>query len=94
MDNSPQYKLNMVGLKAPRPVLRLKVAMDRLADNEVLHLTYDDELTTIDIQAYIKHSGHRLLSLQDQDSPKSALIQKSALTTPGAHHATPTGHYY
>lgn len=55
--------LDAKGLNCPLPVLKAKVALNRMQPGQVLYVEATDPHSEIDFKAYCARSGHELLKL-------------------------------
>lgn len=61
-DEKPRESfLDARGLNCPLPILKTKVALNRLQPGQVLKVTATDPHALVDFQAYCARSGHELL---------------------------------
>ncbi len=59
--------LDAKGLNCPLPVLKAKVALNKMLPGEVLHVEATDPHATIDFEAYCARSGHKIIRLLESD---------------------------
>ena len=57
--------LDAKGLNCPLPVLRAKVALNKMQPGEVLFVEATDSHAKIDFEAYCARTGHELLQYDD-----------------------------
>ena len=66
---SPDLEIDVLGLKCPLPVLKLKKRIELHASGTVVKLITSDETTLTDVPAYCELAGHNLLKIEhDVDS--------------------------
>ena len=53
--------LDARGLNCPLPVLKAKLALNRMKPGEVLHVEATDPHATIDFEAYCARTGHEII---------------------------------
>ena len=53
--------LDAKGLNCPLPVLKAKLALNKMKPGEVLHVEATDPHATIDFEAYCARTGHTIL---------------------------------
>ena len=71
----------MRGKRCPMPVLRAKLALNRVADGEIVHVAATDPHAVVDFQAFCARSGHELVrENRDADDVYHFFIRR----TPGA----------
>lgn len=61
-----QY-LDAKGLNCPLPVLKAKVALNKMKPGEILHVEATDPHATIDFEAYCARTGHNIIRLLEVD---------------------------
>ena len=59
--------LDAKGLNCPLPVLKTKVALNRMAPGQMLKVEATDPHARIDFEAYCARSGHTLLRIDEID---------------------------
>ena len=64
-DNNIKFDehLDAKGLNCPLPVLKAKVALNKLRPGEVLYVEATDPHATIDFEAYCARTGHEIVRL-------------------------------
>ena len=72
-----QEYLDARGLNCPLPVLKAKVALNRMQPGEVLYVQATDPHASIDFQAYCARSGHELLEEQSGDEVLGFYIRRA-----------------
>jgi len=55
------------GLNCPLPVLKAKLALNRMRAGEILHVEATDPHATIDFEAYCARTGHEIIRLIEDD---------------------------
>lgn len=55
--------LDARGLNCPLPVLKAKVALNRMQPGEILYVEATDPHATIDFEAYCARTGHEIVRL-------------------------------
>lgn len=69
----------MRGRRCPLPVLRAKVALNRVAPGEVVHVAATDPHATVDFHAFCARSGHELLrEEEDREGVLHFFIRRTA----------------
>ncbi len=58
-----QEHLDAKGLNCPLPVLKAKVALNKMQSGEVLYVEATDPHATIDFEAYCARTGHEIVKL-------------------------------
>ncbi len=61
-----QY-LDTKGLNCPLPILKAKVALNRMQPGEVLFVEATDPHSVIDFEAYCARTGHEILHIDEGD---------------------------
>lgn len=70
--------LDACGLSCPGPLIKLKVAMDSMAESEILEVTASDPGFTEDVKSWCSRTGNNLLHLSKEDGVITAQIRKGA----------------
>ena len=70
-----QY-LDAKGLNCPLPVLKAKLALNRMAQGEVLCVEATDPHSTIDFRAYCARAGHEIIHVDSEDDVITFYIKK------------------
>jgi tRNA 2-thiouridine synthesizing protein A len=60
--------LDAKGLNCPLPVLKTKLALNRMHPEQVLRVETTDPHSTIDFKAYCARSGHEIIRLDESDN--------------------------
>ena len=71
MANEKVHILDCRGLFCPQPVLKMRIALDRIADDEILEVLADDPAAEEDISRLVKRLEYTLLSI---DKEKTHLV--------------------
>ncbi len=72
----PDQVLDAKGLNCPLPILKTKLALQRMEDGEILHVMATDEHSVVDFKAYCARTGHELLELIDDAEVMEFYIQR------------------
>ncbi len=59
--------LDAKGLNCPLPVLKAKVALNKMQPGEILHVEATDPHAIIDFEAYCARTGHEIIQMTDTD---------------------------
>ena len=59
--------LDAKGLNCPLPVLKAKVALNKMQPGEILHVEATDPHATIDFEAYCARTGHEIMRMTETD---------------------------
>jgi TusA-related sulfurtransferase len=70
--------LDVQGLNCPVPILKTKVALNRLRDGQVLKVLATDPLAPVDFRAFCARSPNELLQLQETDGVYIFWIRKTS----------------
>lgn len=70
--------LDLTGLDCPIPVLRAKVALREMNDEEVIHVTATDPHAKVDFEAFCARTGHDLISQKTVDGVLHFYIRRRA----------------
>lgn len=65
MEYSYDQSLDAKGLNCPLPVLKAKLALNKMKPGEILHVEATDPHATIDFEAYCARTGHEILTSQE-----------------------------
>ena len=68
--------LDVRGLMCPLPVLKTKVALNRLPSGSRLRVYTTDSHSVIDFEAYCARSGHKLIERHTKDETYVFVIRK------------------
>jgi tRNA 2-thiouridine synthesizing protein A len=68
-------EIDVVGLRCPLPVLKLKKRIEPLQPGSKVRLVTTDPTTLKDVPAYCQLAGHQLLSLKSTSPPYEFLIR-------------------
>ncbi len=72
------HSLDCIGLYCPLPILKTREEMAKIAVGETLEVLADDPAAEEDIKAWAKHTGQRIISIDNTDEGLRFLIQKTA----------------
>lgn len=65
MDSSYDQYLDARGLNCPLPVLKTKLALNRMQPGEILFVEATDPHSVIDFEAYCARTGHTILRIDE-----------------------------
>ncbi|MFQ6135909.1 MAG: sulfurtransferase TusA family protein [Candidatus Hydrothermarchaeales archaeon] len=68
--------LDVVGLLCPLPVMKAKREIDKIEEGEVLEILTDDPETEIDVPAWAKREGHKILKIDKEGEVLKFHIRK------------------
>jgi tRNA 2-thiouridine synthesizing protein A len=68
-------EIDVVGLRCPLPVLKLKKRIEPLQPGSTIRLQTSDPTTLKDVPAYCKLAGHQVVSMQSIDPPYEFIIR-------------------
>lgn len=71
-----QY-LDAKGLNCPLPILKSKVALNKMAPGQVLFVESTDPHSIIDFEAYCARVGHEILSINEEREVFGFLISRA-----------------
>jgi len=74
--HSELHSLNAVGLQCPGPIMKTYKAIEALDAGELLEVTASDPAFGRDIRAWIKKTGHDLLSVKAEKGLVTVLLRK------------------
>lgn len=72
----PDQVLDAKGLNCPLPILKTKLALQRMEDGEILHVMATDSHAVIDFKAYCARTGHELIELIETDEVVEFYIKR------------------
>lgn len=70
--------LDVKGLKCPLPLLKTKVALNRLQPGQILRVLATDPMAAVDLRAFCARSGHEMLSWAERRQVWEFFIRKVA----------------
>jgi len=70
------HTLDAVGLRCPEPVMMVRKAIRKIAEQETLLVEADDSSTTRDIPSFCRFMEHELVAQQTDRKPYLYLIKK------------------
>jgi TusA-related sulfurtransferase len=70
--------LDVKGLACPMPVVKTRLAIDKLAPGDVLQVLATDRGSLNDIPAWAEATGHKLLSVEERDTEIVFLVEKGS----------------
>jgi tRNA 2-thiouridine synthesizing protein A len=70
--------LDAKGLNCPLPVLKAKVALNKMQPGEILHVEATDPHATIDFEAYCARTGHEIVQLLESDEVIEIFVSRAA----------------
>lgn len=76
-DVKPDQVLDLKGLLCPMPVVKLSVAVKKLAMGQVIEGIATDPGVMADIPAWARTSGNELLSIQQQGKEFHFIVKKT-----------------
>ena len=65
MEYNYDQNLDAKGLNCPLPVLKAKLALNKMKPGEILHVEATDPHATIDFEAYCARTGHEIIQSQE-----------------------------
>lgn len=69
--------LDAKGLNCPLPVLKAKVALNKMQPGEILHVEATDPHASIDFEAYCARTGHDIIRLLEVDGVIEIFISRA-----------------
>jgi len=70
--------LDAKGLNCPLPVLKAKLALNRMQAGQVLHVAATDPHSTIDFKAYCARTGHEIIQISETDGIIEFYIRRAS----------------
>jgi len=74
--HNADHTLDAVGLRCPEPVMMVRKAIRKIAEQETLLVEADDSSTTRDIPSFCRFMEHELVAQQTDTKPYLYLIKK------------------
>jgi NADPH-dependent 2,4-dienoyl-CoA reductase/sulfur reductase-like enzyme/peroxiredoxin family protein/TusA-related sulfurtransferase/rhodanese-related sulfurtransferase len=74
-------KIDACGLQCPGPIIRIKEALDKAENGDVIEITATDPGFLSDVKAWCQSTGHELRELRPMDGRVSAVICKRETST-------------
>jgi tRNA 2-thiouridine synthesizing protein A len=85
MDNATQnaelnYDVNLdaKGLNCPLPILKAKLALNKMQPGQILHVEATDPHAIIDFEAYCARTGHKILHTRNNAGIIEFFINRAA----------------
>ena len=75
---NPIDHLDLKGLKCPLPVLKTRKALGGLSMGGHLRIETTDPLAVIDLPAFCREAGHRLISVEELEAGHIFLVEKGS----------------
>jgi tRNA 2-thiouridine synthesizing protein A len=75
-ETSADETLDLTGLNCPVPILKTKVALNRLQRGQILRVLATDPLAVVDFRAFCARGRHELVQLSEQAGVYSFWIRK------------------
>lgn len=69
-------KLNVIGHKCPLPILKLSKELAQMQSAEQVQLIADDKATILDIPAFVRQTGHKIISQTEENLLYIFVIEK------------------
>ncbi len=82
-------RVNACGLQCPGPLLKLKEAVSKAKDNEVIEIEATDQGFHADVQAFAGATNLKVLDLERRKSIKARLLKCPAGSVPTGPHGSP-----
>ena len=87
MANEKVNILDCRGMVCPQPVLKTRIALDRIADDEILEVLADDPAAEEDISRLVKRLEYTLISIDKEKTHLAPAISAETLQYHfGKHH--------
>jgi len=78
--SSVELEIDVVGLRCPLPVLKLKKRIEPLPSGALVRLITSDPTTLKDVPSYCTLAGHELVSIQSDNPPFEFFIRMAGKT--------------
>lgn len=76
MSTVPAVQVDAKGLSCPLPVVRARLAIDKLSSGELIEVTATDPGSVADFANWSKMTGHQLLESKEDAGVYTYLIRK------------------
>jgi tRNA 2-thiouridine synthesizing protein A len=76
MSVNADIEIDLSGLECPMPLLKAKLALNRMQSQEVLKVVATDPGSEKDFYLFVKQSDHQILDFQKDDSAYFYWIRK------------------
>ena len=70
--------LDAKGLNCPLPVLKAKVALNKMRPGEILYVEATDPHATIDFEAYCARTGHKIIRLLESEEVIEIFVSRAS----------------
>ena len=76
---SPNHDIHLdaKGLNCPLPVLKAKVALNKMQPGEVLYVEATDPHSTIDFEAYCARTGHEVVNIKESPQVIEIFVRRA-----------------
>ena len=71
------HHLDAKGLNCPLPVLKAKVALNKMQTGEILYVEATDPHATIDFEAYCARTGHEIVQMNENGNVIEFFIRRA-----------------
>ncbi len=78
----PPLEIDARGHRCPVPTLRLRRALEGLADGQRVMLLADDPMARIDVPHFVTQTGHLLVETRDEGAAVSFTVEKRGAGAP------------
>lgn len=72
----PDQVLDARGLNCPLPILKTKLALQRMGNGQILQVMATDPHSVVDFKAYCARTGHELIELIETDQVMEFYIRR------------------
>ena len=76
-----QIKFNQTldarGLNCPLPILKAKLALNKMQAGQILHVAATDPHSIIDFEAYCARTGHEIVQIREAEDVIEFLIRRA-----------------
>ena len=69
--------LDARGLNCPLPILKAKLALNKMQAGEILHVEATDPHSIIDFEAYCARTGHEIIQTREEDGVIEFFIRRA-----------------
>lgn len=76
-ETSYDQHLDAKGLNCPLPVLKAKVALNKMQPGEVLYVEATDPHSTIDFEAYCARTGHEVVNINESPEVIEIFVKRA-----------------
>jgi tRNA 2-thiouridine synthesizing protein A len=77
MDINPDIELDLSGLACPMPLLKTKLALNKMKSDQILKVVATDPGSEKDFHLFVRQSDHQILDFQKDENAYFYWIKKA-----------------